>query len=109
VKFSAFAFHQICDNIAHTLVLVRTEFGKTIGGYTPLIWNAMPDGRYDLDEHKKSFLFSLDSLERMSLVDPVKAIRCDSKEQDAITAFCRARNGYQFRVLDYEVYHVVWP
>jgi len=41
-------------------VIVRTEFGKTIGGYTPLKWNAMTDGNYVPDLHKDSFLFSVD-------------------------------------------------
>ncbi len=38
--FSASNFHQKCDNIPNTLVIVRTEFGKTIGGFTQYAWNA---------------------------------------------------------------------
>mgnify|MGYP001954561276 CR=1 FL=1 len=32
--FRASSFHAKCDNKANTVVLVRTEFGKTIGGFT---------------------------------------------------------------------------
>ena len=37
-SFSADAFHNKCDNKEDTLVLIRTEFGKTIGGYTHYYW-----------------------------------------------------------------------
>jgi len=37
--FSAKEFHKHCDHIPHTLVLIKTNFGKIIGGYTPLKWN----------------------------------------------------------------------
>ena len=33
-------FHKNCDNINHTLVLIKTIDDKIIGGYTPLLWNA---------------------------------------------------------------------
>ena len=33
--FSAKEFHKKCDNKGPTLTLVRTEFGKVIGGYSP--------------------------------------------------------------------------
>ncbi len=37
--FKVDTFHKKCDNIEHTLTLVRTEFGKTIGGYSKYKWN----------------------------------------------------------------------
>ena len=40
--FSAKVFHQKCDKQEDTLVLVHTEFGKTIGGYTHYPWTS-PD------------------------------------------------------------------
>ena len=36
--FMAAAFHEKCNNINDTLILVRTEFGKTIGGFTHYPW-----------------------------------------------------------------------
>ena len=38
--FTAADFHQRCDNKEDTLVLIRTEFGKTIGGYTHYPWES---------------------------------------------------------------------
>jgi lipopolysaccharide biosynthesis regulator YciM len=32
--FSAAAFHAKCDDIEDTLTLVRTEFGRTLAGYS---------------------------------------------------------------------------
>jgi TLD len=33
-------FHKKCDTITNTLTLVETEYGKVIGGYTPLAWSS---------------------------------------------------------------------
>ena len=33
-NFRATAFHQKCDDQEDTLVFIRIEYGKTIGGYT---------------------------------------------------------------------------
>jgi hypothetical protein len=38
-NFEAAAFHEHCDNIEDTLVLAKTEFGKTIAGFTHYKWN----------------------------------------------------------------------
>ena len=37
-EFKAAAFHHYCDNKEDTLVLVHTEFGKTIGGFPHYPW-----------------------------------------------------------------------
>jgi hypothetical protein len=37
-NFSTDKFHELCENIPHTLTLCQTEHGKIIGGYTPLVW-----------------------------------------------------------------------
>ena len=42
-KFSAKAFHRHCDRAEDTFVLVRTEFGKTIAGYSRYTWEAKED------------------------------------------------------------------
>ena len=42
-SFSAKAFHQRCDKTEDTLVLVRTEFGKTLGGYSGYSWKEKED------------------------------------------------------------------
>jgi hypothetical protein len=63
--FSALKFHQFCDGVPHTLTLLTTEYGKTLAGYTPLIWESpssekFPYGRYVADLSRRSFLLSLD-------------------------------------------------
>ena len=37
--FKAKRFHQKCDGVHGTLTLVKTEFGKTIAGYSYYRWN----------------------------------------------------------------------
>ena len=51
-QFRAKAFHSKCDGINDTFVLVRTEFGKTIAGYSGYTWEAKADQK----EGKKSYI-----------------------------------------------------
>lgn len=37
-KFSMEKFYEKCSNIHNTLIVMKTEFDKIIGGYTPLTW-----------------------------------------------------------------------
>lgn len=64
--FKASRFHLDCD-IPNTLTIIKTEFGRTIAGYTPLAWNAGKS--FTKDESGKSFLLLLESNQRLSLVD----------------------------------------
>ena len=66
-KFSSSVFHKKCDNIADTFTLVKTEFGKIIGGFTHYTWNAVKQ-KYVTDEDMKAFLISFDMLEKMPAV-----------------------------------------
>lgn len=54
---------------ANTFTLLRTKYGKTIAGYTPVEWEGFKDGIYKPDISKKSFLLSLDLREKMPLKD----------------------------------------
>ena len=38
--FRAEAFHSECDRRGPTLTIIRTEFGKTIGGYSYYNWDS---------------------------------------------------------------------
>ena len=58
----------------HTLVLVRSEQGKTFGGYTPLPWRSPAKGEWEEDASGRSFLFSVDKRERFALTDPKNSI-----------------------------------
>ena len=61
-NFCAAAFHEKCDNKEHTLVLIRTEFGKTIGGYTHYPWES--ESEWLSDSGRRAFIFSLDMKEK---------------------------------------------
>ena len=61
--FKVAAFHEKCNNISNTLVLVRTEFGKTIGGFTHYPWLPGKPGWFR-DAGRRAFIFSLDMLEK---------------------------------------------
>lgn len=58
-KFSADSFHKCCDNVTQTLTLIKTEYGKVIGGYTPLSWNSS-EKHWAADKSIESFIFSVD-------------------------------------------------
>ena len=36
--FKAAVFHKKCDNIPNTFTMAKTEFGRILGGFTPLTW-----------------------------------------------------------------------
>lgn len=67
--FDSRNFKAKCSRIPHTLIVAKTNHGKTIGGYTPLMWEDVgEDGfRYDTDLTNLSFLFSLSLEEKYSL------------------------------------------
>ena len=51
-------FHNKCDNIPNTLVVIKSEENKRFGGFTPIPWKS--EGNYVDDNEKKTFIFSLD-------------------------------------------------
>ena len=71
--FSVKRFHQNCDGEKNTLTLVKTEFNKIIGGYTPIPWNSTTNTMHP-DLRKESFLFSVSLKEKMILFQPQTAI-----------------------------------
>ena len=75
-NFSAEAFHKKCDKVSSTLVLVRTEFDKTIGGFNPGRWYSRVRGNFMPDFSNKAFIFSLDLKEKFALKDSSEAFSC---------------------------------
>ena len=61
--FKAAAFHEKCNNKNDTLVLIRTEFGKTIGGFTHYPWLPGSPGHVN-DAGRRAFIFSVDMKEK---------------------------------------------
>ena len=78
-NFSAFQFHKICDNIPETITLIETEYGKIIGGYTPLAWNSSKK-HWAADKSMGSFIFSLDLKEKFTLNLAQFAIACNPEK-----------------------------
>ena len=61
-NFKIAAFHEKCDNKEDTLVLIRTQFGKTIGGYTHYPWDQ--SNSWLSDSGRRACIFSLDLMEK---------------------------------------------
>ena len=78
-NFSAKAFHKMCDNIPNTLVLIQTETGEIIGGYSPLTWNSSSK-HWSEDKSLKSFIFSLNMKEKFQLNLSQFAIACNQEK-----------------------------
>ena len=68
------AFHNKCDDIKNTLILIITDDKRRFGGFTSVEWDK--SNRYKFDD--KAFLFSLDSFEVYYILDKYKdkAINC---------------------------------
>jgi hypothetical protein len=146
--FKAAAFHDKCDNFEDTLVLVKTQFGKTIGGYSHCRWNAVSNN-WVHDEGRRAFLLSFDQAEKyvpqrggyliqchpshgpafgvghdLYIADDCNANSCShanfpstynregsskiKNSQQSYTDFCGAPSGHNFRVLEYEVFRVLF-
>lgn len=73
-EFKIFDFHRFCDDIPNTLILIKTEFEKIIGAYTPISWESISDktnnigkGKRANEETNSSFLFSLTNRDKFVL------------------------------------------
>lgn len=71
-QFSAAKFHQLCDGIPNLLVLVKTEFGKVVGGFNSIGWK--DSNGYSADNQKKCFIFSVTLRQKIYLIKPEYAI-----------------------------------
>ena len=58
-------FHNKCNNIPNTLVVIKSEENKRFGGFTSIPWKS--EGNYIDDNEANTFIFSLDS-EQISLL-----------------------------------------
>ena len=60
--FSVAEFHEKCDNVNNTLVLMETEFGKVVGGFNAQKWNENSGYSYD----SQTFIFSLSLKQKLN-------------------------------------------
>ncbi|POG69913.1 hypothetical protein GLOIN_2v1877169 [Rhizophagus irregularis DAOM 181602=DAOM 197198] len=57
--FTPKRFHELCDNISHTITFIKVRgTEEIIGGYNPLIWKSLNN---EYGETKDSFIFSFKS------------------------------------------------
>ena len=57
------AFHNLCDNKGPTIIFIKINNGKRIGGYTSVSWSSNNEFKQD----ENAFLFSLDKREKYEL------------------------------------------
>ena len=57
------------------MTLVKTESGHVIGGFTPITWNKGSNA-FAYETTNSSFLLSLDTKQKMKLVNTEKTIGC---------------------------------
>ena len=62
-QFKAKAFHKHCDGIANTFVIARTDFGKTIAGFTCHKWEST--NKSVNGEAEGTFLLQINLLQKM--------------------------------------------
>jgi hypothetical protein len=60
-EFNIKKFHELCDEEENTFTIIKTEFGKLIGGFTPLKWN----NKHGRDRSNKTFLLSISMKEKL--------------------------------------------
>ena len=89
--FNASVFHEKCDKVNDTLVLVRTEPGKTLGGYSYYRWgekehmhnkqkNIVGTSTYVVDKGRRAFLLQLDLQQQLFPTKDDWLIQCDIKQ-----------------------------
>ncbi|PKY30761.1 hypothetical protein RhiirB3_449981 [Rhizophagus irregularis] len=83
-------FHELCDNIPHTVTFIKVKgTEEIIGGYNPLIWKSL-DNKYG--ETKDSFIFSFKSKDNFK--DPILShVNLKNINRDL---FYHARSGPAF-------------
>jgi hypothetical protein len=73
--FTPKRFHELCDNIPHTVTFIKVSGTEEIlGGYNPLVWESHKDGKWG--KTKDSFIFSFKSKDNFkdSILSHVKNI-----------------------------------
>ena len=122
-------FHRKCDNQGSTVTIIRTDNGRTFGGFTKFNWDYNIHETQDKCEDRNCFIFSLDTREKIIEFDsfhfpsykdcgpcflgnssgnPTLLISNGCQRNNgSFIAFGRMNNGSQnFTVVDYEVFTV---
>ena len=70
---AASIFHEKCDKIKNTLVLIKASGNKRFGGFTTETW----DGNDINKKDEKSFIFSIDKMKIYDIIPGENAINCN--------------------------------
>lgn len=98
--WGGYNFHQKCDKKGPTVVVIQATTGERFGGYSPFDW--ISDGTGPYFPTTKSFLFSLDSEEKLGVKEQQHAVYshsawgpCWGNVSDlAITDQCHVSGSY---------------
>jgi len=66
-------FHQKCDKIKNTLILIKASGNKRFGGFTSETWDGDDINKKD----DKSFIFSIDKMKVYDIIEGENAINCN--------------------------------
>ena len=66
-------FHQKCDKIKNTLILIKASGNKRFGGFTSETWDGDDVNKKD----DKSFIFSIDKMKVYDIIEGENAINCN--------------------------------
>ena len=69
----ASTFHEKCDKIRNTLILIKASGNKRFGGFTTETW----DGNDINKKDEKSFIFSIDKMKIYDIIPGQNAINCN--------------------------------
>ena len=85
--FQGAQFHACCDNIAKTLIIIKTSNGYIFGGFTNALWRdqykgyGIHQGYNKLRQDNNAFIFSsknpTNSPLKIPVSEPTQAILCD--------------------------------
>ena len=105
-QFKAAAFHQHCDGIENTFVIARTDFGRTIAGFTCHKWASI--GGDVNGESKDAFLLQVDLMQKMEYQNG-RLIYCGADcgpwfgSDFGIKDNCNTVNNYAYFPVSYNV------
>lgn len=77
--FKARIFHEKCDNIKNTLVLVKSKEGDLYAGFNGLAWESPLSGIWREDHSQRVFLMTFNPPTKHPIKDKKKAIYCYAK------------------------------
>ena len=79
--YSSYDFHENCDNMGPTLILIKTTKDRIFGGFTPLNWKEESEKGVKFDENDETFIFSLNLMKKYDMIDyrGKEAIKCWNK------------------------------